>query len=265
MIDRAVLNKGIVDLPVVRLTRYGKERLSKPVVKECSLKIIFNGRKAVTLVSSQDDLDELAVGYLSAEGLLEDKKQIKNIRIDYETGIIFLDTFEGINVHIRKFQRRVVGSGYGRGVAYFDPAKLQDEILHSDINISVLEILDVTEKFQHSSITYKNTHGVHSAALCNGREILVFREDIGRHNAIDKVLGNCILSDVPTENHILLTSGRICSEAVQKIARRGIPIIISIASPTCRSIEVAQKKGITLVASVKDDKMDVYTHDWRII
>jgi FdhD protein len=265
MIDRSVINKGIVELPVVRLTRGGKERLSKPVVKECSLKIIFNGRKAVTLVSSQDDLDELAVGYLSAECLLEDRKQIKDIRIDYETGIILLDTFEDKNVQTSKFQRRVVGSGYGRGIAYLDSVKLQDEILRSDANISVSEILDVTKKFQHSSITYKNTHGVHSAALCKGLEKLVFREDIGRHNAIDKVLGHCILNDVPTENHILLTSGRICSEAIQKVARRGIPIIISIASPTCRSIEIAQKKGITLIASVEDDKMDVYTHDWRIL
>lgn len=264
MIDRTVINKGIVNFSVVRLTREGKDSFSKPVVKEWTITIIFNGRKTVTLVSSQNDIDELAVGFLSAEGLLEEREQIKNLQVDYETGVIILNTFEAEKLPLAKLQRRVIGSGYGRGVAYFDSVKLKDGTVHADTGFSVSEILDVADKFQHSSITYKDTHGVHSAALCEGAEILVFKEDIGRHNAIDKVIGHCILYDMPTDKCILLTSGRICSEAIQKIARRGIPVIVSIATPTCRSIEVAQRMGITLVASVRDDKMDIYTHDWRI-
>jgi FdhD protein len=264
MIERTVVNKGIVDFPVVRLTRERKESCLKPVVNEWTITIIFNGRKTVTLVSSQNDIDELAVGFLSAEGLLQDREQIKNLHVDYETGVIILDTFDAGEIYPSKFQKRVIGSGYGRGTAYFDSVKLKDATVHSDTGVSVIEILNAVDKFQHSSITYKDTHGVHSAALCEGAGILVFKEDIGRHNAIDKVIGHCILYSLPTENCFLLTSGRICSEAIQKIARRGIPIIVSIATPTCRSIEVAQRMGITLVASVRDDKMDVYTHDWRI-
>jgi FdhD protein len=258
MISQAIDHKNVEILPVVHLTRNEKTNIPKSVVREYTLTIIFNGRKMVELVSSQSDIDELAIGYLSAEGLLQKKIEIKNIQVDYETGIVILDTFTAKSIPPTIFEKRIIGSGYGRGAAYYDAIELEKHMDESNMKISVSEILDITDKFQHSSITYENTHGVHSAALCKGSEMPVFKEDIGRHNAIDKVLGHCIFHDLPT-------SGRICSEAIQKGARQGIPMIVSIASPTCRAIDVAKRMGNTLVASVKDGKMDVYTHDWRII
>jgi FdhD protein len=105
------------------------------------------------------------------------------------------------------------------------------------------------ERFvQHSSV-FKATGGVHSAALCDTGNILIFSEDIGRHNAIDKIFGKCLLEDIPAKDRAVITTGRITSEILHKVARRGIQIIISISEPTNLGIEIADNLNITLVAS----------------
>jgi FdhD protein len=94
---------------------------------------------------------------------------------------------------------------------------------------------------------------------------LVFGEDIGRHNAIDKIFGKCLLEDIPTGNRVVITSGRITSEILHKVSKRGIPIIISISAPTNLGVRIADSLGVTLITSVRGKKMNVYTGDWRIV
>jgi len=105
---------------------------------------------------------------------------------------------------------------------------------------------------------------VNSAALGDRKSILVFDEDIGRHDAIDKIFGKCLLENITTDDRIIITSGRISSEILHKVAKRGIPIIVSISAPTNLGVEIADKLGITLIASVRGKKMNVYTNDWRV-
>ena len=251
-------------IPIVRLSVNGKTSQQEPVVKEYPLTIIFNNRELVTLLGSRNNLDDLAVGFLSSEGFLHGKNEIKNIAVNKATGVIRVDTAEDKEIPPGVLFKRLIGSGCGRGAAFYSAIDVQTSEVKSETTVSVNEILAVTEQFQHTSRIYENTHGIHSAALCQGTEILAFSEDIGRHNAVDKVLGHCILNDITTENRVLLTSGRVCSEVMHKVARKGIPILVSIAAPTGLSIDVANKMGVTLVASVRGGKMDVYTHDWRI-
>jgi FdhD protein len=89
-------------------------------------------------------------------------------------------------------------------------------------------------------------------------------EDIGRHNAIDKIFGKCLLEDIPTDDRVIITSGRITSEILYKVAKRGIPITISISAPTNLGVRLADNLGITLIGSVKGKRMNVYTNDWRL-
>lgn len=105
---------------------------------------------------------------------------------------------------------------------------------------------------------------MHSAALCEGGKIIVFFEDIGRHNAIDKIFGCCLLDDLPTKDRIIVTSGRVSSEILQKIAKRGIPIVVSISAPTDLGVKIAEKLGITLIGLVRGGKMNVYCHESRV-
>jgi FdhD protein len=132
------------------------------------------------------------------------------------------------------------------------------------MKISADEVFALVNEFQHGSKVYLATHGVHSAALCDKKSILIFNEDIGRHNAIDKIFGRCLLEDIPTEGHMIITSGRISSEILHKVAKRGIPIIISISTPTNQGVRIADNLGITLIGSVRGKKLNVYTNDWRV-
>ena len=136
--------------------------------------------------------------------------------------------------------------------------------VESPLKISPDEVFYLVSKFQHGSQLYLSTHGVHSAALADRKDVLIFIEDIGRHNAIDKIFGKCILDDIPTDDRIIISSGRIPSDTLHKVARRGIPIIVSLSVPTSLGLKTADKLGITLIGSVRGKKMNVYTHDWRV-
>jgi len=130
--------------------------------------------------------------------------------------------------------------------------------------MSADEVFALVKQFQHGSQIYLATGGVHSAAMCDRKSILIFSEDIGRHNAIDKIFGKCLLEDIPTAERAVITSGRITSEILHKVAKRGIPIIISISAPTNLGVRIADTLGITLVALVRAKRMNVYTAGWRI-
>jgi FdhD protein len=134
----------------------------------------------------------------------------------------------------------------------------------SRVEISNLEVLALVNEFQHRSLIYRATGGVHSAALCDTRNIIVFSEDIGRHNAVDKIFGQCILDDIATDDHIIITSGRVSSEILLKVAKRNIPLIVSQSAPTNLGVKLADDLGVTLVGFVRGKRMNVYTHAWRI-
>jgi len=98
----------------------------------------------------------------------------------------------------------------------------------------------------------------------DNKSILVFSNDIGWHNAIDKIFVRCLLDNILTNDRMIITSGRISSEILHKVAKRGIPIMISISAPTNLGVRIADKLGITLIGSVRGKRINVYTHDWRI-
>ncbi|GAH48634.1 unnamed protein product, partial [marine sediment metagenome] len=100
---------------------------------------------------------------------------------------------------------------------------------------------------------------------CKGRENYTFREDIGRHNAIDKIIGECFLSDIHLGDTILLTSGRTTSEITRKVGAAGIPVISSKSAPSSLSIKMAKELGLTLIGFVRAKRMNVYTEEWRIV
>jgi FdhD protein len=136
--------------------------------------------------------------------------------------------------------------------------------VESKIEIQTLQVLALVKEFQHRSQIYRTTGGVHSAVLCDTGNIIVFSEDIGRHNAVDKIFGECLLNDIATDDRIIITSGRVSSEIVLKIARRNVPIIVSKSAPTDLGVRLANDLGVTLVGFVRGRRMNVYTHAGRI-
>jgi FdhD protein len=133
------------------------------------------------------------------------------------------------------------------------------------MKLSTTQVFSLMDDFEHRSEVFRVTGGVHSAALCDTEGILVFNEDIGRHNAIDKIFGQCLLQDIATDNLCVITSGRVSSEILLKVAQRNVPVFISKNAPTDLGITLANDLGITLVGFVRGTNMNVYTNDWRIV
>ncbi len=261
-----MVEKETERFPILRVTEQSRSQDEDTVVREFPLTIILNNQELVTLLCSPTDLEYLAIGFLYSEGLIEGKDEIKKIMVDDGRGVVRVETKEAKEFARDVLFKRLITSGCGRGASFYSAADAQSQAkIESQIEISSHEVFTLVKEFQYRSQIYRATGGVHSAALCDTKGILVFSEDIGRHNAIDKILGECLLKDIPTDNRIIITSGRISSEILLKVAKRNIPIIISKSAPTNLGVRLADDLGITLIGFVRGRRMNAYTHGWRIV
>jgi len=262
----AKMSDEIERLPILRITEGGKSDSEDLVVREFPLTIILNNQELVTLLCSPTNLKYLAVGFLSSEGLIRGRDEIKRIMLDQQRGVLRVETEEDKEIAPDFLFKRFITSGCGRGASFYSAADATSLAkVESQTEISAHEIFALMKEFQHRSQVYRLTSGVHSAALCDRKSILIFSEDIGRHNAIDKILGQCILEDIEIEGRIIMTSGRVSSEILLKAAKGNIPIIVSKSAPTDVAVKLATDLGITLIGFVRGRRMNVYAGGWRVI
>jgi FdhD protein len=259
-------DEKVVKVDIYRVTRDSKQACEDIVVKELPLTILLNGRELVTLLCSPANLKYLAIGFLLSEGLLQSRDDIKRIIDDEQRGIVRVETVTDLNGEEEQVFKRIITPGCGRGAALYSAADAvgMNEV-KSELQVSGIEILELMTQFQHRSETYRSTGGVHSAALCDNKSLNIFSEDIGRHNAIDKIFGRCIWEGISTNNQIILTSGRISSEIVIKIARNNVPVLASKSAPTDTAVKLADLLGVTLIGFVRGTHMNVYSHHQRIV
>ncbi len=259
------MENEIEKIPILRLTEESRSNTEDIVAREFPLTIILNNQELVTLLCSPTDLRYLAIGFLFSEGLLSSKDEIKKITVDDQRGVARVETKEDKALTNELLFKRFITSGCGRGASFYSAADVPSQTkIESQTQISTHEVFSLVSDFQHRSQVYRATGGVHSAALCDTKRILVFSEDIGRHNAIDKIFGECILKDIPTDERVVITSGRISSEILLKVAKRDIPIIISKSAPTDLGVKLANELGITLLGFVRGKRINAYSNDWRI-
>lgn len=248
-----------------RITREDKETIEVSVAREAPVTIILNNQELVTLLCSPQNLKYLAVGFLTSEGFLDNKDEIRKIMVDEKRGVVRLETMAEKVLASDALVKRVISSGCGRGPSFYNPADAVDRKIESQMTISVNDVFDIVKQFHLDSHLYLATHGVHNAALSDGKKLLIFSEDIGRHNAVDRIFGKCLLEDISTSDCVMLTTGRVTSEILHKAAKRDIPILISIQAPSNLGVRLADTLGITLIALVRGKKMNVYTHGWRVV
>lgn len=254
------------DVTLIRMDRDTRETLQGEVAREFPLTVMLNDEQLATLLCSPEDMENLAVGFLYSEGFIRTKEDIRGISLDETRGIVRVNTESADIVDRELFMKRVITTGCGRGISFYNFADLdqKQQKVESALKVTPAQILDLMKSFQTRSEIYQKTHGVHGGALCDGAGILLFKEDIGRHNAIDKIFGHCLMGDLPLADRIIMTTGRISSEILFKVAKREIPILVSRSTPTDLAVGLAGELGITLVGYVRGGHMNVYAEAGRI-
>ncbi|GAW92031.1 formate dehydrogenase accessory sulfurtransferase FdhD [Calderihabitans maritimus] len=259
------MDQRIQEVEALRKTAEVTETFTDRIVKEMPITIYLNEKEIVTLLCSPDNLEELAVGFLSSEGLIKDPKDLIRVRAHEEQGMVWVETARESQIAEKLFLKRYITTGCGKGTTFYHwaDANLAKPIT-SNLRVTAAEILEAMRKVQQISELYKTTGGVHGAALCERDKIFLYREDVGRHNAVDKIIGRCFLDGTPTADKILLTSGRISSEILIKVAKMGIPILVSRSAPTSLALAHAEELGITVVGFARARRLNVYTYPERI-
>lgn len=230
------------------------------VPSERVITIYVNSVEIVTLLASPTNLEELAAGFLFSEGFVRDPESINKIELDGD-GYVWV---EGQIESPPKSKRKILTSGCGKGLT-FQHALEELSPIESNIEIEAQALTGLFHQMQERSDLYRRSGGLHSAALCDEKRVLISAEDIGRHNAVDKVLGEAFLNSVHLRDKILITSGRISSEMAGKAISARIPVIASRTSPTDASVELAKCYDLTLVGYVRAKKMTVYSKAERIV
>ncbi len=227
------------------------------VAVEKKIRISVNGESVISLYCSPVMVREFVVGVVHNEALISGEWCAERMTIEYDDEIRVDIPSSG---RVREGER-IVTSGCGGGVSF---SRGEVEKVTDTATFEAGVIREMFRQFQHRSDAYKLTGGAHSAALTDGERILAFAEDIGRHNAVDKVIGYCLLENISFEGKIMLASGRLSSEIVGKCAVSRVPILVSRAAPTSLAIDIAEAAGITVVGFVRGDRMNVYTAKERI-
>ncbi|MFH1422289.1 MAG: formate dehydrogenase accessory sulfurtransferase FdhD [Planctomycetota bacterium] len=227
------------------------------VPAELELAIYVNRQALVTILCTPSKLNCLVIGYLYAEGIISGISDIASMRVCNEESLV------DVMLNNPKYELptvRTIASGCG-GSGIF---KTQGQNVNSGLVVTPMEVLSLMKQFQKQMVLYRFTGGVHTSALSDTKNLLVVAEDIGRHNALNKIHGECLLRELSTRERLLLTTGRISSEMLLKAAKMQVPVVVSRHSPTGRAISLARDLGIALVGEARGSRLSVFSHQERL-
>ena len=241
------------------------------VAEEIPLHIFLNQTHYVTILCSPNQLRELAIGHLISEGVLESAKEIKEIR--FETGgkcVVRLKPNVDAEKRIQATQpfARLIVSACG-SADYWPLSKLIDRLhvskVPSSLRVEAQVVSDSVKQLNTLAETFRKTGGVHIAAAYSSKgKLITFAEDVGRHNAVDKVIGACVLEKLDFSDCFFASSGRLSGDIVLKAARMKVQVIASLTAALNSGIEIAQHTGVTLIGFVRGRRMNIYTYPERI-
>ncbi|MFB6290995.1 MAG: formate dehydrogenase accessory sulfurtransferase FdhD [Candidatus Bipolaricaulia bacterium] len=254
------------DREIIRWEQGEVRRINDRVVVESPLEIVVNGRTVVTLLCSPENQKALALGYLRSEGLVEGRKKVKQMDCMFDGKLIELRMEkDGLELEAYFDRKRALTSGCGKASTIID--EMGGLEYQETEGVFISDLTDLTElmkALQKKADLFRETGGSHTAALARPAEIEYLAEDIGRHNAVDKVIGQAVLDGRNLEEFILLTSGRLSSEMVLKAIRSSISIVVSRSAPTTLAVSLAEETGLTMVGFTRGNRFSVYSGERRI-
>ena len=232
------------------------DEIAGEVVREQPLTIYVNGEKFLTLLCSPIDLEALVVGYLWMEKVIGGLDEIRHVEVSPVDGRAEVTLAGPVSLPTE----RILTSGCGGGITFRIDHRLFPR-LASTLRVRPETLSLRMKDLFAAAVHYKVSRGIHGAALTDGERLLVVAEDVGRHNAVDKIKGAALRQGIPTEDRILLSTGRISSEMLLKAARMGVPLVASRTSPTEMAVALAEQLGVTVCGYVRPDGLNVYAGD----
>jgi len=236
------------------------EEVAGDVVREQPLSVYVNGEKFLTLLCSPMMLEALVVGYLWMEKVIADLAEVTDLQISAVDGRAEVTLGHPVTLPTE----RILTSGCGGGITFRIDHRLFPR-LESSLRVRPAELGARMKDLFGAAVHYQRSRGIHGAALADRERLLLVAEDVGRHNAIDKIKGEALRRGIPTEDRVLLSTGRISSEMLLKAARMGVPIVASRTSPTEMAVALAEQLGITVCGYVRPDTLNLYAGDGLLL
>jgi len=260
-------NVGFEKIKAFKWSEQGLIEDMRPIVQEVPLTIYLNDHEIVTLLCLGDHLKSLAIGFLKSEGLILRLEDLKSVFVDEANRLVRVEIEEDTQLAEKLFLHRTLTSGCGKGTTFYNALDtLITKKIDSPLKIRIDQIFHLMRRLVEESSLYKITGGTHNSALATVEDLVLFRTDIGRHNAVDKIYGECFLNNIFLQDKVLVTTGRITSEILIKTGRMGIPVLISRSAATSLAISLAQQIGVTLIGYVRGGKnLVVYTGRERVL
>lgn len=257
--------------PLVRVAEGSARWVRDAVAVESPLTLMLNGREWVTLLSTPSHAEELVLGFLAAEGVIQKAREVSRLVLDTEDGRAWIRC-PGLTPAARDailVGRRTLAACCGRGhpgVVFASDLDVPP-VPKSPMRAEGARIPTWVEALDQSAEAFRDTGGMHTVALASfDRDAFwVIRSDVGRHNALDKVAGWCLQHSAPDPGAAAIVfSGRVSAEVVVKAGRLGAGLVVSHAAPTTLGLSIAERLGVTVVAFVRGRRWGVYTHPERI-
>jgi FdhD protein len=232
------------------------EEVTGAVVREQPLTVYVNGERFLTLLCSPMQLEALVVGYLWMEKVIEELADVTSLAVSAVDGRADVTLRRPVALPTE----RILTSGCGGGITFRIDHRLFPR-LHSRLRVHPRELSARMKDLFAAAVHYKESRGIHGAALADRAELLVVGEDVGRHNAVDKIKGEALRRGIATEDRILLSTGRVSSEMLLKAARMGVPLVASRTSPTEMAVALAEQLNVTVCGYVRPDSLNLYAGD----
>jgi FdhD protein len=250
---------------IVRYHDNNSMELEDDVAVECPLTVMLNGKEFATIVCTPVDLTDLVFGFLASEGVIRFSKDVETLTIDESKGYAYVETATKQPISQDFYMKRVIGSCCGKSRHfYFQNDAKTAKTVTSAFTFSPDQCFEFMDELQRRSAAFRQTGGVHNAALCTRKHVIAQRTDIGRHNALDKLYGYGIRNRISMADKVIAFSGRISSEVLLKVSKIGCGLLLSKSAPTDLALELAEELNITVAGFIRSGSMNVYTHPWRI-
>jgi FdhD protein len=238
------------------------EEIDGNTIVETPVSLTLNGEVWTTFMCTPVHLEALMVGFLFNEGVIDSMDEVEDVRICEHGDNV--DVWLTHNAPKPDSWTRTSGcTGGVTAVASIE--RPQPVSVTNEFNLSPSQINQLVEMLINSQELYRETGGVHTSALSDGEQVILAAEDIGRHNTLDKIAGLCLMEDTWPEKRVLITTGRISSEMLQKSMRMGAKVVASRTSPSSMSIELAEAWGITLIGYARRNRFNLYATRERIL